>query len=398
MHQLESRSAFAAIPRSWDIPTGRLIGRGWGCSFKRDLTMASERDRGRCKDRLQRLSRSALDRESIQYEAITELRRAIGFNRWCWPVADPDSLIPLGAVAEHDFGPQVPVVLALEFAGGDVGSLDTLARRANPVSSLEAETGGDLARSRRWDEVFRCVGIGDEALVACRDRLGCWGWIEIWRDSNDRPFDERDLQLLAVVGPSLGSALRRTSYPPLVGIPTSRPPAVIVLDSELRVISLTAGARDWIETFPSAEIYAAFGILPAMVYPAATLAQSPTQANRAHALERTRDGTWVMIEAATLEGSADGQIAVTFREATAQETFDRLCRISALSRREREVVAALLEGLDTRATCERLFISPHTLQDHLKSVFDKLQIHSRRELRAIFDASLSQREQSAAEF
>jgi DNA-binding CsgD family transcriptional regulator len=182
----------------------------------------------------------------------------------------------------------------------------------------------------------------------------------------------------------------------LVAIPTKRPPAVIVLDGELRVISLTAGARAWIETFPSAEMYAAFGILPAMVYPAATLARSPKRADRAHALERTRDGKWVMIEAASLEGSADGQIAVTFREATPQETFDRLCRISGLSRREREVVGVLLEGLDTRATCERLFISPHTLQDHLKSVFDKLQIHSRRELRTIFNAAPSQGEQSAA--
>jgi len=359
--------------------------------------MASERDRGRCMDRLERLSQSALDHESIQYEAIAELRRTIGFTRWCWPVADPDALIPLGAVAEHDFGPQVPLVLALEFGDGDVASLDTLARQPHPVASLNAETGGDLPRSRRWDRVFRGVGIGDEALVACRDRLGCWGWIELWRDSSDRPFDEQDLQLLAAAGPSLASALRRTSYPPLVSIPTDRPPAVLILDRELRIISLTAGVRDWIETFPAAEIYAAFGILPAMVYPVATLAQSPEQANRAHALERTRDGTWVMIEAAPFEGSADGQIAVTFREATAQETFDRLCRINALSRREREVVAALLDALDTRAACERLFISPHTLQDHLKSVFEKLKIHSRRELRAFFNASLTQSEPAATE-
>ena len=375
----------------------RLIRGALGVYGRATSTMASERERGRCRARLERLSQSTLDRESIQYEAVADLRRVIGFDRWCWPVGDPDVLIPLGAVAEHDFGPQVPLKLELEFAGGDVASMDALAQRGNPVGSLNAETGGDLPRSPRWDEVFRRVGIGDMAIVACRDRYGCWGWLEIWRDSNDRPFDEHDLQLLAAVGPCFGSALRRTSYPPLAWIRSDRPAGVIVLDSELQLISSTAATRAWIETFPSAEAYAAFGILPAMVYPVATLARSSTQTHRAHALERTRDGTWVMIEASTLEGGSDVQIAVTLREATAQETFDRLCRISALTNREQFVVAVLLEGLDTRATCERLFISPHTLQDHLKSVFDRLQIHSRRELRAIFNTPPRQREQSAAE-
>jgi len=50
------------------------------------------------------------------------------------------------------------------------------------------------------------------------------------------------------------------------------------------------------------------------------------------------------------------------------------------------VVAALVAGLDTRAVTERLFISRHTVQDHLKSVFQKVGIHSRRELLARFSA------------
>jgi DNA-binding CsgD family transcriptional regulator len=91
-----------------------------------------------------------------------------------------------------------------------------------------------------------------------------------------------------------------------------------------------------------------------------------------------------MIEAATLDGRDNGAIAVTLRDATAGETFDRLCRIHALTRRERQVVAALAAGLDTRAAAERLSISRHTLQDHLKSVFAKIGVSSRRELVATF--------------
>ena len=87
-----------------------------------------------------------------------------------------------------------------------------------------------------------------------------------------------------------------------------------------------------------------------------------------------------MIEAATLEGHDGGQIAVTLREATTTETFRLLSRAYALSERERQVVAALVAGLDTRAIAQRLFISRYTVQDHLKSVYEKVGVSSRGEL------------------
>jgi DNA-binding CsgD family transcriptional regulator len=266
--------------------------------------------------------------------------------------------------------------------------MGALARRTVPVGCLSAETGRDLACSLRWDEILRPVGIGDEAVLACRDALGCWGWLKAYRDRGDPAFTGDDLELLAAVGPSLGSALRRRIVgvtPTTNGSPSA--PGIIVLDRDLRAVSWTAEARDWGATLPAASVFTAWGILPPAVYPAAALARSGSNANETHALERAVDGRWVRIEAAPLHGDDGGRIAVVLRSAAPSETFELLSRAHALTTRERQVVAALIGGGDTREMTERLVISRHTVQDHLKSVFAKVGVRSRRELLARFSGA-----------
>src|SRR5207237_5700987 len=109
LNGLERRSADRAIPASWDLLFDRRI-------LDR---VASQREQTRCRERLERLSGSALDCESIRRETIAELQRVIGFDRWCWPLADPDTLLPLSGLAEHDYGPRLPRALELEFSGND---------------------------------------------------------------------------------------------------------------------------------------------------------------------------------------------------------------------------------------------------------------------------------------
>jgi DNA-binding CsgD family transcriptional regulator len=349
--------------------------------------VASDRERARCREQIERLSESRGDCEAIHREAIVELQRVIGFDRWCWVLADPDTLVPLAGIAEHDYGPGVPRVLELEYSG-DFTAMDAVAQRPEPVGSLAADTGGDLPRSSRWDEVLRRVGIGDEAVVACRDAFGCWGWIKAYRDGGDRWFEDADLDLLASASSSLAAIVRRrVTDQHTTSVLEQQSAGVIVLDSDLRPLSRTAGAQAWIDALPGAALFASWGMLPAEVYPLAALARSRDASAGVHAVDRTVDGRWVMIEAEPLEGHGDGQIVVTFHGAAPRETFDLLCRAYKVTRRERDVVGAVLAGLDTRRVSEHLFISPHTVQDHLKSVFGKVGVRSRRELLATFNAS-----------
>jgi DNA-binding NarL/FixJ family response regulator len=70
---------------------------------------------------------------------------------------------------------------------------------------------------------------------------------------------------------------------------------------------------------------------------------------------------------------------VTIRAAAPREAFDVACRAYGLTPREKAVMAALFAGAGTRDVAQAMHLSDWTVQDHLKSVFAKLGVHSRRE-------------------
>jgi DNA-binding CsgD family transcriptional regulator len=61
-------------------------------------------------------------------------------------------------------------------------------------------------------------------------------------------------------------------------------------------------------------------------------------------------------------------------------------RHESLSGRERAVLDLFLAGLGVRSIAANLFISPHTVRNHLKKVFRKTGVRSQRELRELFAA------------
>jgi len=48
-----------------------------------------------------------------------------------------------------------------------------------------------------------------------------------------------------------------------------------------------------------------------------------------------------------------------------------------LSRREKEVLNLLVEGLSKKQIAERLFVSFYTIDTHLKNIYEKLHVHTR---------------------
>lgn len=346
-------------------------------------SMTTERARSRCLERLDRLADSTSDLDVLRREAIVELRRGIGFERWCALLLDPDTLVKTNGIGDNDFYADLPRLNVRDGRLRDVNNTRMLARGRDHVAALSTATAGDLARSWRWREVYAGYGVGDELRALVTDERGCWGDFHLFRDSDEAPFDARDAQLMRDAARVLARAMRRGSVTPSASAqPVPDEVGVLVLDDDLRPRQWTTSAHEWFAAlnparvpFPGGVPNVGWSVVGHLL--AGEDGEDPERPSRGRA--RAADGSWAVVEAARLEGR-DGGIAVTIRPASTEDILDLLCRAHGLSARERQLVALLVDGLDTSAIASRLCISRYTVQDHLKSVFEKVGCNSRREL------------------
>ena len=88
----------------------------------------------------------------------------------------------------------------------------------------------------------------------------------------------------------------------------------------------------------------------------------------------------MVLHGASLVSAGATRTAVIVEPAHPARIAPLLMAAYGLTEREQEVTRLVLQGESTTAIAERLSVSPHTVQQHLKSVFEKTGVRSRRDL------------------
>lgn len=344
------------------------------------------------------LAGTGIDEPEFCREAARRIRRLVPFEAWCWVPFDPETMLPSGAhVGENPAFCQkgmVPRLLAIEFhEGGDFNLHTALAQRRHPVGLLSGATDGDLRRSRRWAELLGPSGLGDEARVTLMAAGVCWGCLNLYRERSSRRFCDREAAQLDEFVAPLAAARRQTllAGPPLRD-PALESPGVLILDPASGRWEANAAIERCLQRLsrPDGEGARTGPVppLPAVVYAlAARLAAIERDGTAAHPPPRVRaqtvDGKWLTLQASRLSSfEGPGRVAITVEQARPAEIVPLFLEARALTRRERELVGQILRGATTSAIARKLDISTNTVQDHLKAIFRKTGLRSRRELLA----------------
>ena len=149
---------------------------------------------------------------------------------------------------------------------------------------------------------------------------------------------------------------------------------LLVLDVDDEVTQANPAAQRWLDDLGAGD--RAGARLP-LVVPAVARQARALDPVPARARARTRSGLWLIVRASLM---GDGTVAVLLEAARPAELAPLIADAYGFTDTERRVTQLVAQGLSTRQIAYRLHVTTYTVQDHLKSIFDKSGTGSRGEL------------------
>jgi DNA-binding CsgD family transcriptional regulator len=333
------------------------------------------------------LCHAGLDSWTLRTELLQRLRRVMWSNEAFFATIDPATLLFTGAVIDPVLERAVPLFLDNEFLQDDVLKVRWLAQTRQVVSTLYEATQGELHRSPRYRTILAPINMGNELRAVFLTETACWGSLCLHRENTSAPFTPAEIAFLKQLTPHIAEGLRKALLLDNRAVSkTPDGPGVLLLGDDLTPVAATPTAQRWLEELRSADKQQAHA-LPIAVRAVVTRLQALEQSREAQpelmpkVRVRTPSGAWLLLHASWLaDADWQAQIAVLFEHAQPAEIAPLIVQAYDLSRRERELVQLVLYGYSTSEIAATLCITANTVQDHLKAIFEKMDVRSRREL------------------
>lgn len=334
---------------------------------------------------IERVSEAGLAAQELLEEVAARIDRVVPSDGYFLAATDPETTLCMGAGIVH----QLPHELCgptweYEFLVPDYLKFADLANSGQDVGDLHEATGGVPERSARWREYATATGFRSELRAVFALDGAAWGIAQLDRLGDGPRYSEEEREWLERVTPLVARGLRSALVAEPAAEPSRRGPGILVIDRDGRVVSVSREAEAWLD-----EVGPAFAVpagselpLPLGAHAYASRVRAAAAGEGAASPQptrlRTRSGVWLLMHASLLEDT--DQVGLVIEPARASDVAPLIVEAYELTPRELEVARAIARGLGTAEIASHLFLSPHTVRDHVKALFEKVGVSSRGEL------------------
>jgi DNA-binding CsgD family transcriptional regulator len=341
-------------------------------------------------DDLRRLLDARLGVDEFRIESLRRLRKLVTIDAAFYATVDHATMVMTSALAEEPLAAEALRFLDNEYGADDVNKFTSIADRADAINSLDRATGGDRATSARYRDLMAPIGLGDEVRLALLSRGRCWGVMCLHREDGAAGFTADEIDVLRTVAPLLGEGLRRglALIANTAGAPVPGGPGVLVLDPDLDIVSANPQAERWLAEVDDRDWPSSVHLPIAVLGAVASVLEGASDSNRARTRVRRTNGGWMTVYASPLLGDR-GETVVVLDTPESDELTSLALAAYGLTPAQCRVAELVLRGRSTQQIVNELHISANTVQEHLRAVFDKFGVGSRRELVASLNSRSS---------
>ena len=315
---------------------------------------------------IERRCSAGLEPDALWHDVLRLIRDVVPIDAAFFATVDPATMLFTSVISEQPLIESAPLFLDNEYGTDDVNKFVTLAASPVPVSSLDQATARQRSASARYSSIMAPLGLGDELRAALVTGGKCWGVMCLHREDTPTGFADGEVAMVRRLVPHLATGLRRTVVAHAAQT-DDRPegPGILVFDVDQVVVSSNAAGERLADEMP------------------VTIAAAAARARRGEDVTArvcAANGTWATVHASPLDGRAGDQTAVVIEPASPEHLTSLFLDAHGLTPAQTRVAELVLRGYSTRQIVNELQISGHTVQEHLRAVFDKFGIGSRREL------------------
>ncbi len=351
----------------------------------------------RRRDELVRRAMAAGSVAEVFAAASHRLRDLVPHDASAWLTTDPTTGFPTAPSRVE--GITVTAEMCTEhwhheFAHDDVNRFRELTRAATPASALRAAS-ADPRRSPRFRRFLQPRGFIDELRAVLRVGDTPWATVTLWRGEGAAPFSPDEVGLVAGLAAPLGESLRMRARPAIDTLPAAAQerPGLLIFDERGHLTSVNEHAPAWLADFPADDkVPTRLGLhVPIWLLLTALHARQSLQAQgdgTARTRIRTSHGRWLVCHASTTR-AGDGSpafTAVVIEPASPALVAPITVAAYGLTEREQEVTRHIARGAGTDEMARALYLSPHTVKDHIKAILRKVGVSTRGELVAMLYA------------
>ncbi|HVT22804.1 MAG TPA: LuxR C-terminal-related transcriptional regulator [Mycobacteriales bacterium] len=326
---------------------------------------------------------TASDGDELLERVDAALRKAIPYDGASWFGTDPATLLSSSpARIEGIDSGHCDSFWRREFLVEDTNLFRDLQRNDEPVAALRLATDDRPVRSARYREFLAPQGYDDELRAVFTVGGNTWGITGLYREKSRPAFTTEECRLVASVAPIVASALRTHVAGTAPGQLAPAAPGLLMFDGDGCLVTTNAEASRWLSELDHGGLPLDLGYPPSIVSLVARARAVFEGHEPGPARLRLRSGTgqWLVAHASCMGNRSDDMVTVVIEPAKSSDIAPIIVEAYGLSPREREVVRALARGMTSADIATELYLSPHTVRDYVKSVFEKVGVSSRGEL------------------